>query len=842
MFVPYFAGGDQVLLLTRFTERGLKEKMSVVMGHYDEMMASTLPAEVRKGFYSSNTYFMTIDSDENRSYLSRLAKLSDVEGIWPDGNGILTNFGEGTYLCVKAFAQAANETGSVDSEDLIQALKNISVSSPQGEVQMNPEHHHAKVNTYLSHCDERGEFKIVEKFGAIEPELPGRYSHQRISHQATMEEDVRLQARMLEQLTEGILLIDSNNGSILYVNAGTEYMFGYDKGDMIGLNIASLYSSDVGDPNSKAKQIFNELHSKGSWQDEIRSIKKDGTPIWCRVNVSTFTHPVYGEVWLSVYRDISEAKEAEIAKVESEKRFRLINSQIPGVVYQYMIDIKGNQSMPYASPKVEEYIGLSANEVMADVSKWFALTHPDDYEGLVESIIASQNKMEVWDWEGRFLINKDEVRWLHGTSTPIKLDDGSTLWNGVFIDVTDRKKAEEELEQHRHHLEDLVKERTIDLEEARDIAEKASKAKNEFLSRMSHELRTPMNAILGFSQILDLQDITEKQHAFVKEISDGGEHLLELINDLLDISRIEAGKMEAVIQPVKIIPAIEYAIKSIHPLVEKLNLTLVNKCKNELDVLADPTRFTQVLINLLSNAAKYNLKDGCINISCEKIFNDRLRISISDTGVGIDDSNIKYLFEPFNRLGAESTNVEGTGIGLALTKQLVELMGGEIFVASTLGKGSTFSFELSLYKSTSKSINEVEKSAKQSRESKTVLYVEDNAANMRVIETILEDNKNFNLITATNGKYGLELARKYLPDLILLDIHLPQMSGYEILKKLKSEFSTKDIPVIALTADVMPLDIEKGLQAGFSEYVTKPVKIDLLMTAINKAVSGTEKV
>lgn len=839
VFVPYFAGGDQVLLLTRFTERSLKEKMAVVMGHYDEMMASTLPAKVREGFYSSNTYFMTIDSDANRNYLSRLAKLPDVEGIWPNGNGILTNFGEGTYLCVKAFAQAVNEAGSLDSEDLIQALKNITVTSPQGDVQINPEHHHAKVNTYLSHCDEKGEFKIVEKFGAIEPELPGRYSHQRINHQATMEEDIRLQARMLEQLTEGIILIDSSNGSILYVNAGTELMFGYDKGDMIGLNIASINPPDDSDPNSKEKSIFKDLHSKGSWEGEIRNLKKDGTSIWCSVNVSTFTHPVHGEVWLSVHRDISEAKEAELEKIESENRFRLINSQIPGVVYQYIIDAKGHQSMPYASPKVEEYIGLSADEVMSDVSKWFQLTHPDDYDGLVESILESQNKMEVWNWEGRFVINKDDTRWLHGTAAPIKLDNGSTLWNGVFIDVTARKQAEEDLDKHRHHLEELVKERTVDLEDARDIAEKASKAKNEFLSRMSHELRTPMNAILGFSQLLDLDDLSETQHEYVKEISDGGEHLLDLINDLLDISRIEAGKMEANIQSVKIIPAIEYAIKSIHPLIEKLNLTLDNQCNNELEVLADNTRFTQVLINLLSNAAKYNRKGGHIEVRCEKVFNDRLRISISDTGIGINDLNMKNLFEPFNRLGAESTEVEGSGIGLALTKELIHLMGGEIFAESTLGKGSTFSFELALSKTDTKLITENEKMTKQSA-SKTVLYVEDNAANMRVIEAVLERNGSFNLLTATNGKDGLALAQEHLPDFILLDIHLPKMSGYEVLEKLQSESSTKDIPVIALTADAMPLDIEKGLQAGFFEYITKPIRIDLLMTAIDKAVNKIE--
>lgn len=832
VFVPYFAGADQVLLLTRFTERGLKEKMAVVMGHYDEMMASTLPAEVRDGFYSSNTYFMTVDTDANRDYLSRLAKLPDVEGIWPEGNGVITNFGEGAYLCVKAFAQAANQAGSLESEDLIQSLKNINVTSPQGEVHMNPEHHHAKVNTYLSHCNADGVFKIVETFGAIEPELPGRYSHQRISHQATMEDDIRLQARMLEQLTEAVLLISSTSNSILYVNAGAEQIFGYDKGDMLGLNMSQLNSANKNSERN-INEIISTLNKKGQWEGEALNNKSDGSIIWTKATISTFTHPVHGEVWLAVYSDITQSKNAELELIQSEERFRLINSQVPGIVYQYKIDAEGNQSIPYVSPKIEEYTGLSAEEVMSDVSKWFAITHPDDYDGLVESILKSQNNMEVWDWEGRFLKNETEVRWLHGTSTPSKLYDGSVLWNGVFIDVTARKKAEEELEKHREHLEEIVKERTADLEEARDIAEEASRAKNEFLSHMSHELRTPMNAILGFAQILDMGNLDKSQHEHIEEILNGGDHLLQLINELLDLSRIEAGKMEVVMQPVEVLPAIEYAVKSIHPLLDKLNLTFKNNCDEKVAVLADPTRFTQVLINLLSNAAKYNRQEGIIEITCDYILSNLFRISIRDTGFGIASDKMNGLFEPFNRLGAESSDIDGTGIGLALTKQLVELMGGEIFVESTPGKGTTISFELVLSKPVSESTIKSENISENTDSKSTILYVEDNAANMRVVEAIIDRVKSINLLTATDGEYGLELAKKYLPDLILLDIHLPKMSGYEIIKELQSDPSTKDIPVIALTADAMPLDIEKGLEAGFSQYITKPIKINLLMNGIN---------
>ena len=259
VFVPYFAGTDQVNLLTRFTERGLTKHIAVVMGHYDEMMASTLPAEVREGFYSSNTYFMSVDSAENRDYLARLAKFPGVNGIWPNGNGILTNFGEGTYICVKAFAQAANLAGSLDPEALVEALKTIALKAPQGLVQMNPVHHHARVNTYLTRCERNGTFTIIEKFGEIEPVMPERYRHQLVSQRATLEEDIRLQSRMLEQMSEGILLVGTQDGAILYTNPGAEKLFGYGQGEMVGLPITVINDPSWKNPRETAGRTRRPL-------------------------------------------------------------------------------------------------------------------------------------------------------------------------------------------------------------------------------------------------------------------------------------------------------------------------------------------------------------------------------------------------------------------------------------------------------------------------------------------------------------------------------------------------------------------------------------------------------
>ena len=340
VFVPYFAGNDQVSLLTEFTKRRLKDKMAVVMGHYDEVMASQLSPEVRDGFYSSNSYFMTVNTPENDNYLKRLSRFPGVDGIWPKGNGFLTNFGEGTYICVKAFAQAANEAGSTDPEDLVEALKTISVNAPQGRVSQNPDHHHARVNTYLSKCDRDGVFSVIEEFGAIEPNLPGRYKHQKIQLNITLEENIRLQARMLEQLSEGILLIDSLDRTIVYANAGAEKLFGYSDGELLGHLVDEInISQDIPDLDNFNELINTAIH-KGSSTGNIRNIHKNGTVIWCAISINSFTHPVFGEVWLAVYRDITRQKLAEEQVMYHIQELERVNQGLEEFNYVASHDLK----------------------------------------------------------------------------------------------------------------------------------------------------------------------------------------------------------------------------------------------------------------------------------------------------------------------------------------------------------------------------------------------------------------------------------------------------------------------------------------------------------------------
>lgn len=306
VFVPYFAGVDQLHLLTQFARRKLNHEMAVVMGHFDEMQASQLAPAVREGLYSCNTYFMTIDTPENRRYMERLARMPGVTGIWPHGNGILTNFGEGAYLCVKAFAQAANQAGSLEPEALVQALQTVQLRGPQGEVSMDPATHHARVNSFLSRCEADGSFTIVERFGVIAPVLPERYRRAPSVLGALGAEDIRLQSRILQQIAEAVFLLDARSGEILYANPASERMFGYAPADLAGRRLDMLLAKPDRPPGTLNAEINRDLYEKGTWQHVVGMVRQDGQPLWCAVTVSSFTHPRLGEVWLAVHLDITE--------------------------------------------------------------------------------------------------------------------------------------------------------------------------------------------------------------------------------------------------------------------------------------------------------------------------------------------------------------------------------------------------------------------------------------------------------------------------------------------------------------------------------------------------------
>jgi len=384
---------------------------------------------------------------------------------------------------------------------------------------------------------------------------------------------------------------------------------------------------------------------------------------------------------------------------------------------------------------------------------------------------------------------------------------------------------------------------------AKSIAERASLAKSEFLSSMSHELRTPMNAILGFAQLLEYDDdLSGDQQDNVNEISKAGQHLLTLINEILDLAKIESGHASLSVESVQVGDLLSECITLLTPVAQQREITLHLKAENDYHVQADRTRFKQILLNLLSNAIKYNQEKGTVIVDLTPVDEDALRITVSDTGYGLSREQLDNLFQPFNRLGAEGSDIEGSGIGLAITQRLIKMMKGHIGVESKEGVGSRFWLELprELLATQADNTAATDDSAAVSNACLTpnlnhqVLYIEDNPANLRLVTQILSKRQHIDLITAHEPALGLELASSHQPDLILLDINMPGLDGYQVLSRLRSNLQLKHIPVIAVSAAAMPRDIAKGKEAGFSDYLTKPLDVGKLLTTLDYYLTECE--
>jgi signal transduction histidine kinase/CheY-like chemotaxis protein len=406
-------------------------------------------------------------------------------------------------------------------------------------------------------------------------------------------------------------------------------------------------------------------------------------------------------------------------------------------------------------------------------------------------------------------------------------------------DVSERRAAEEAL---RH---------------ATEAAERANQAKSEFLSRMSHELRTPMNSILGFAQVLEAEQLPERQDRCVQHILRAGQHLLQLINEVLEISRIEAGRHNLSLEPVRVGAVLHEAIGLARPMATQAHVELEYAAfaHEELYVRADRQRLSQVMLNLISNAIKYNRAGGRVKVSCELTPGggadgdgaerhpttapaSRLWIRVEDTGRGIPAHKRADLFTPFARLGAENSDVEGTGLGLALSQRLAEAMGGGLALERTGPQGSVFRVELTLSDSPLRDQEEKGSAprvrAPASHAPATLLYVEDNLANLALVETILWERPNWRTIPALQGQLGAELAREHMPDLILLDLHLPDMCGDEVLARLRADARTAKIPVVMVSADATPATSERLLRAGAAAFLTKPINVTEFLETVER--------
>jgi PAS domain S-box-containing protein len=597
-------------------------------------------------------------------------------------------------------------------------------------------------------------------------------------------------------------------------------------------------------PNDRIEQEGwdNAIHLQKGSTREFR-IKQSGTNAIRHIrSVETLRTDSQGKVEsiVGTNLDITEIKRTEETLRESERHLRAVINALPVAIYA--TDAEGR--LTHFNQTAVEFSGCEPELGNDKWCKGLRLFHPDG-----SAMPYEECPMAIALREGRALFgveamaerpDKSRVNFV-AHPTPLR-DTAGNIIGGInmLIDISERKR-----------LDQVLLENNLELNKAKNLAEKANRAKSDFLSNMSHELRTPLNAILGFAQLIDASNPppTPSQKRSVLQILQAGWYLLDLINEILDLTLIESGRLPLSMEMVSLPGLMRECKAMVEPQALNRNIALnFPEFDSAFVVTADNTRLKQVLINLLSNAIKYNRPNGKVTVTCKEYRPGRAKISVEDTGEGLSPEQLSQLFQPFNRLGKENSNEEGTGIGLVMTKRLIKLMGGKISVESKVGKGTIFSVELLMGTENPMVIANSEipptpklHPIKNGATKYTLLYVEDNPANLTLVEDIMESRTDFLLLTARDGFAGVEQARLAQPDLILMDINLPGMNGTEALKILAKDPLTKHIPVIALSANAIPHDIEKGLAAGFFRYLTKPIRINEFTSTLDAALELTEK-
>jgi PAS domain S-box-containing protein len=477
------------------------------------------------------------------------------------------------------------------------------------------------------------------------------------------------------------------------------------------------------------------------------------------------------------------------------------------------------------NPAFCKTLGYDADELTS--RPFFAFVHPEDMQATEEALAALTHGKNVVAFENRYQCKDGSWRWL-SWACPAVLPGSQTIY-AIARDVTETKRV------------------ALALQDALLEAEKANRAKNEFLSRMSHELRTPLNAILGFGQLLQRDQLSARQRKQIDMMVNGGRHLLTLINEVLDITKIEAGRLDLSPEAVDLIELIQEVVGLTQPMADQRRVRIFIDQASISDhcVLADKQRLKQVLLNLISNAIKYNSENGHVRLfgqsTRDASAGDRFLLHVQDTGPGIPMEKQSRLFTPFDRLGAETTLIEGCGLGLVLSKGLVEVMGGSLSVASTLGEGTTCIIELTHrpcpVRRTPATASPTQADASSTARllpKRTLLYIEDNLANVQLVESILSYRPGVRLVPAMQGGLGLELARQHHPDLILLDVHLPDMRGQDLLAILRTDPRLRHIPVIAISADATKHQMERLLEAGAKSYLIKPIDVENFLRILDR--------
>jgi PAS domain S-box-containing protein len=640
-------------------------------------------------------------------------------------------------------------------------------------------------------------------------------------------------------------------GVIQIFNVGAERMLGYAAADVVD----KLTPADISDPQqliARAQALSEEFNvriepgfealvckARRGVEDiyEQTYIRKDGSRFPALVSVTALRDGEGSLIgYLLIGTDNTERKRVETEQAQLDQRLRdqqfytrsLIESNIDALI---TTDPRGIISD--VNQQMEALTGCTRDELIGAPFK-NCFTDPALAQSAIVRVLR-EGKVTNFELTARAHDGKQTVVSYNATT----LHDRDRKLQGVFAsarDITERKQFEQALQD-----------KNVELVRTQAVAEKASRAKSEFLSSMSHELRTPLNAVLGFAQVLATEQPppTPQQAQAIEQILNGGWYLLRLINEILDLAAIESGKLSISMEPLLLAGVMDDCATLIAPqaLLRGIQLRFPEDDPGYA-IRGDRTRVKQVMINLLSNAIKYNRPGGAIVIRAENDGQGFVRITVQDTGIGLTAEQLDHLFQPFNRLGQEAGSEEGTGIGLVVTRQLVELMGGTMGVDSTVGVGSAFWVEFAaadqapMLSAPPASPAEIAGAAQEytDLERRTVLYFEDNPANLALVERLMGRRRDVRLLVAVDAQIGLQLARYWVPDVILMDINLPGITGYEVLALLRADPAMATIPVIAVSANAMPRDIAKGMEAGFRRYLTKPIQVVEFMEAIDEAL------
>lgn len=638
------------------------------------------------------------------------------------------------------------------------------------------------------------------------------------------EREAARSASLLEAVPEGIFFV-TVHGVILTANTRGAQMFGYEPAELVGTQIEMLLPLDARPRHLERRERFlTTMRLEAEELPPTSGLRRDGTTFPIEV-ILALDHSGPEPIVITALRDVTAQRAAEEAARENESRLRQLAESVETVFILRQIDPPENL---YVSPGSAKILGVGPEALMSDPGA--IVMHPDDHERVHRTFVDPSRLGLPAHSEHRIILADGSERWIRSVATPVPNPVGPPERYVITAeDITPRMAAAEHLREAEH------------------TARAANAAKNIFLSRMSHELRTPLNAVLGFGQLLEFELAGTPHEEEVAQILKGGRHLLNLINDVLDVARIESGEMSVSLEPVPTDDLVAESMQLMASMAQQAGITLLHTPGLEgWHVLADRQRLRQILLNLLSNAIKYNHPGGSVWVE-QSLVGDEIAITVRDDGPGVPHALQDRLFTPFDRLGAESTGIDGTGIGLTLTRSLSALMSGSVTVDSELGRGSAFT--VSLPRAIPAHLGtgaRAEDGTAQLVEqgpgarSLTLLYVEDNVPNVQIIEHLLRLRPRWRLIHAGSGGLGLELARAHRPDLVLLDLHLPDRSGADVLRALKDDPDTHEAPVLILTADATAGQSRRLLELGAEQYLTKPLDLREILAALDRVGAGVD--